>query len=147
MYGPRDHFDEVRSHALGALVMKFVEAKHKNLPEVVVWGSGSPIREWLYVEDGAEALVRALNIQSQIEPINVGCGEGISIKDLALLIKEMTGFEGKVVFDQSRPDGAPCKIMNVEKMKKVFDWYPPTSLNNGIQKTIAWYEENRSKSA
>lgn len=140
MYGPRDYFDEVRSHALTALVMKFCEAKKSNLPEVTVWGSGKPIREWLYVEDGAEALVRALDIQPQVEPINVGQGVGISIGDLTVKIKEMVGFMGKVVFDESRPDGAPCKIMDVEQMKKVFNWTPPTLLEDGIKKTIEWYQ-------
>lgn len=142
MYGPRDYFNEVRSHALTALVMKFVEAKRKNLPEVIVWGTGKPIREWLYVEDGAEALIRALEIKPQVEPINIGRGEGISILKLAEKIKEMSGFKGKIVFDESRPDGAFCKIMDVEKMKKVFDWEPSTNLEDGIKKTIEWYENN-----
>ncbi len=139
MYGPRDYFDEVRSHALTALVMKFCEAKKNNAPQVVVWGSGKPIREWLYVEDGAEALVRAMSLKPQVEPINVGRGEGISIGQLAEIIKEMVGFAGKIVFDQSRTDGAACKIMDVENMKKVFNWAPPTSLEDGIKKTIEWY--------
>jgi GDP-L-fucose synthase len=142
MYGPRDYFDEVRSHALTALVMKFVEAKRKNLPEVIVWGSGQPVREWLYVEDGAEALVRALSLPPQIQPVNVGRGEGLSIAELALKIKEMAGYAGNIIFDASRPDGAPCKIMEVEAMKKVFNWTPPTALDEGIKKTIEWYETN-----
>jgi len=142
MYGPRDYFDEVRSHALTALVMKFCEAKKNNLPEVTVWGSGKPVREWLYVEDGAEALVRALSLNPQVDPINVGQGMGIPIGDLAVKIKEMTGFTGKIVFDQSRPDGAACKIMDVQQMKEVFNWTPPTLMEDGIKKTIEWYEAN-----
>ena len=142
MYGPRDYFDEVRSHALTALVMKFCEAKKNNLPEVTVWGSGKPVREWLYVEDGAEALVRALSLNPQVDPINVGQGMGIPIGDLAVKIKEMAGFTGKIVFDQSRPDGAACKIMDVQQMKEVFNWTPPTLMEDGIKKTIEWYEAN-----
>jgi GDP-L-fucose synthase len=140
MYGPSDYFDEVRSHALGALIMKFVEAKKKNLPSVTVWGTGNPIREWLYVDDGAEALVRALDIEPTIEPINIGVGKGISILELANLIKEIIGYEGEIVLDTSKPDGAPCKIMNVEKMMEIFKWAPETSLREGIKKTVEWYE-------
>lgn len=142
MYGPGDHFDETRSHALGALIMKFVEAKRKNLPEVIIWGTGNPIREWLYVEDGAEALVRALEIESQIEPINIGRGEGVSILELANLIKEAVEYEGKLVLDKSKPDGALCKIMEVSQMQKVFGWFPSTHLEQGIKKTVEWYENN-----
>ena len=139
MYGPGDYFEEVRSHALGALVMKFCEAKEKDAPEVVVWGTGKPIREWLYVDDGAEALIRALEIPSTIEPINIGRGEGISIKELAELIKKAVGYQGKIVFDATKPDGALCKIMVVDKMKKIFNWSAPTTLEDGIKKTIKDY--------
>jgi GDP-L-fucose synthase len=145
MYGPEDYFDETRSHALGALVMKFVEAKRKNLPEVVVWGTGKPIREWLYVEDGAEALIKALDIPFTIEPINIGRGEGISISELAELIKKIVGYQRKIVFDTTKQDGAPCKIMVVNKMKEIFNWIPPTSLEEGIKKTVTWYENNFKK--
>lgn len=139
MYGPGDHFEEVRSHALGALVMKFCEAKKQGKPEVSVWGSGKPVREWLYVDDGAEALVRALEIEPQTEPINIGWGEGISIKDLAALIKKTVGYSGKIVFDKTKPDGALCKIMVANKMKKIFKWSPQTSLKEGIKKTVEDY--------
>lgn len=142
MYGPGDHFDEVRSHALGALVMKFTEAKRKNLPSVSVWGTGKPIREWLYVEDGAEALLKALEIEPTIEPINIGVGRGVSVLELAELIKQAAGFRGKIVLDESKPDGALCKIMNAGKMKDIFKWTPETSLEDGIKKTVEWYENN-----
>ena len=143
MYGPGDHFDEKRSHALGALITKFVEAKRKNQPEVVVWGTGKPIREWLYVDDGAEVLIKSLEIEPTIEPINVGVGKGISILELAELIKEVVGYEGRIVLDKSKPDGAPYKTMNNERMKKIFNWEPPTSLREGIEKTVEWYIENK----
>lgn len=143
MYGPGDHFDEIRSHALGALIKKFVDAKKHGLPEVIIWGTGKPIREWLYVEDGAEALVRGLEIEPRIDPINIGRGgEGISILDLAELIKRIVGYEGKITLDASKPDGAPCKIMVVDKMKEVFNWMPTTDLESGIKKTVAWYYQN-----
>jgi len=139
MYGPGDHFEEIRSHALSALVMKFVEARRKNLPNVTVWGTGKPIREWLHVADGAEALIRALYIEPTTEPINIGVGKGISILDLATLIKEIVGYEGGIVLDTSKPDGAVCKIMNVERMKRLLKWTPQTSLREGIKKTVEWY--------
>lgn len=142
MYGPGDHFDETRSHALGALVMKFVEAKRKGLPSIVVWGSGKPVREWLYVDDGAEALVRALDIEYQIEPVNVGAGKGISIIDMANLIRETVGYRGDIILDPTRPDGAPHKTMDVTRMRQVFDWSPSTGLREGIRKTVEWYEQN-----
>ena len=139
MYGPGDHFDEKRSHALGALIMKFAEAKRTNQPEVIVWGTGKPIREWLYVDDGAEILIKSLEIEPTIEPINVGIGKGISILELAELIKKVVGYEGKIVLDRSKPDGAPYKTMDNTKLKKIFKWEPPTSLREGIEKTVEWY--------
>ena len=143
MYGPGDHFDEKRSHALGALIMKFVEAKRKNQSEVVVWGTGKPIREWLFVDDGAETLIRALEIEPRIEPINVGVGKGISILELAELIKEVVGYSGEIILDKSKPDGAPYKTMDNTKMKKIFNWVPPTSLEEGIEKTVEWYKNSK----
>jgi len=146
MYGPGDHFDEVRSHALGALIKKFVEAEIKSLPQVVVWGTGKPVREWLYIDDGAEILIKALEIEPTIEPINVGVGEGISISKLAQLIKEIVGYEGDIVFDTSRPDGTPCKIMDNTRLKKIFNWVPSTSLREGVEKTVRYYEKNMKQS-
>ena len=142
MYGPGDHFDKTRSHALGALIMKFVEAKRKNQPEVIVWGTGKPIREWLYVDDGAEILIKSLEIEPIIEPINVGVGKGIAIFELAELIKEVVDYKGEIVLDTSKPDGAPYKTMDNTKLKKIFKWEPPTSLRDGIEKTVEWYIEN-----
>ena len=139
MYGPGDHFDEKRSHALGALIMKFAEAKRKNLSSVTVWGTGKPVREWLYVDDGAEILIKSLEIGQTIEPINVGVGKGISVFELAELIKEEVGYRGEIVLDKSKPDGAPHKTMDNTKLEKIFKWEPPTSLREGIEKTVEWY--------
>ena len=140
MYGPGDHTDEVRCHALGALVKKFITAKRNKAKEVVVWGTGRPIREWLYVEDGVEAIMRALKIEPTIGPINIGSGRGISIKNLALLIKDVADYKGKLVFDDKYPDGAPYKIMGVDRCKNVFGWLPSTDLRYGVKKTVKYFD-------
>ncbi len=142
MYGPEDHFDEVRSHAMGALIMKIIKAKEKGEPHIDVWGSGSPVREWLYIDDCVDAFVRILNIDTGIEPLNIGQGIGISIKEMAEKICYVVGYEGKLVFDATRPDGAAYKVMNIERMKKILNWMPPTSLDQGIRETVAWYYDN-----
>lgn len=142
MYGPEDHFEEERSHALGALIMKFVKAKKEKQPHVVVWGTGSPVREWLHVDDGAEALVRGLDVPSTIDPINVGVASGISIKELALLIKKVVGYEGEMIFDTSKPDGAPYKTVDGTKGEKLLNWKPQIQLEKGIQDTVEWYLKN-----
>ena len=142
MYGPGDHFEEKRSHALGALIMKFVEAKRKNLTRVTVWGSGKPVREWLYVDDGAEIIIKALEMGPTVDPINVGVGKGISILELAELIKDIVGYKGEIVLDRSRPDGAPHKTMDNSKLRALFNWVPPTSLRKGIEQTVEWYTSN-----
>jgi len=144
MYGPGDHFDEARSHALGALIKKFAEAKREYRPQVIVWGTGTPIREWLHVDDGAEVLIKALEIKPTPEPINVGVGKGISILELAQLIKKLVGYEGELVLDNSRPDGAPYKTMDNTRLKDTFNWVPSTSLKEGIEETVKWYMDNYS---
>lgn len=145
MYGPGDHFDEVRSHALGAIMKKIVDAKTEDRNEVIIWGTGNPIREWLYVQDGAEALVKALSIKSYIDIINVGTGEGISIRDLAYLIKETVGWKGKFKFDNSKPDGAACKRIDGSRGMKLLARKPQTSLKEGIKKTVEWYIEHHKE--
>jgi GDP-L-fucose synthase len=143
MYGPGDHFDEVRSHALGALVKKIVDARAEGKGQVTVWGTGRPVREWLYVADGAEAMVRALEIAPHGDIINVGTGRGISVKDLALLIKEIAGWEGEFLFDASKPDGAPHKTVDGSKGRKLLGWGPGTALRQGIENTIRHYAARR----
>jgi GDP-L-fucose synthase len=143
MYGPHDYFDRVRSHALGALVTKFVDAHESGLPTVDVWGDGTPIREWLYVEDAADVCVRALDMSPGIDPINIGVGKGISIRHLAELIQRLVGYEGEIVFDTSKPNGAPAKIMNVERMRALLHWEPRTRLEDGVRSTIDWYRQQR----
>ncbi len=141
MYGPEDYFDAVRSHALGAILTKIVTAKTDKTPHVTIWGSGKPIREWLYVDDGAEALLRAIDINHPIDPINIGVDKGISIAELSLLIKDIVGYEGELIFDTTKPDGAPYKVMNAEKCKQIFKWLPQTDLRDGIEKTYEWYRK------
>jgi GDP-L-fucose synthase len=141
MYGPGDHFDEERSHALGALVMKIVKAKIGNLPEVVVWGTGNPVREWLYIDDGAEAMIRACDISPYEDIINIGVGKGISIKDMAELIKQQAGFQGELIFDTLKPDGAPYKTVDGSRGWSLLGWKPEVGLECGIQRTIEWYED------
>ena len=143
MYGPGDHFNEIRSHALGALIMKISNARENNIDKVTVWGTGNPIREWLYVDDCVEAFMRSLKIGYEEDPINIGQGIGISIKDLAFMIKEIVGYHGELIFDNSRPDGAPYKIMNSDRCRKIFDWCPDTELENGIRETVKWYYKNK----
>lgn len=145
LYGPGDHFDPVRSHALGALVKKIVDAKINNEKKVVIWGTGNPIREWGYVEDAAEGIVIAMEKYNDIEIMNIGEGKGYTIKEIAYMIKDAVGWDGEFEFDISRPDGAPKKVLDVSKMKSILGWEPKTSIGEGIRKTVKWYIENRGK--
>ncbi len=142
MYGPEDHFEEERSHALGALVMKFVEAKRRNAPFVNVWGSGTPVREWMHVDDGAQAMVRAMHVPRTIDPINIGIGRGYFYLDMALLIKNKVGYEGEVRLDPTKPDGAPYKTVDGSKGEALFGWRPAISFDVGVAETISWYLQN-----
>lgn len=139
MYGPEDHFEEERSHALGALIMKIVDAKRKASPNVIVWGTGTPVREWLHVDDGARAMIKALDMETYEDIINIGVGKGISIKEMALLIKEIVGYEGELVFDETKPDGAPYKTVDGALGEKLLNWKPEIDLKEGIRDTIDWY--------
>jgi len=143
MYGPEDHFEEERSHALGALIMKFVRAKENNEPQVIVWGSGAPVREWLHVDDGAEAMVRGLKVAPITDPVNIGIGKGISILEMARLIKELVGYEGKLVLDPSKPDGALCKTVDGSRGARHFGWGPSRDFRQGVREAIDWYLANK----
>ncbi len=141
MYGPEDHFEEERSHALGALIMKIVLAKKTGQEQVIVWGSGKPVREWLHVDDGAEAMVRALDVAPYVDPINIGVGKGISIWEMATLIKDLVGYEGDLVLDTSKPDGAPYKTVDGSRGAQLFDWSPKRDFKQGVAEAIQWYVE------
>lgn len=142
LYGEHDTFNPDRSHVVAALIRKFVEAKMNNAEKVEVWGSGKPIREFLYIEDAAEAIVRATETYDRLEPMNIGVGVGTSIKELVELIAKITEFKGEIIWDASKPDGAMRKVLDIAKMKKVLNWYPETSLENGLKKTIGWFQTN-----
>ena len=143
MYGPGDHFEEERSHALGALIMKIVKANENNYPSVSVWGTGHPIREWLHVDDGSEAMIRSLYIPKIIDPVNIGIASGISIKELAFMIKNKIGYKGELEFDRSKPDGANFKTVDGTLGEKIFKWKPQMNLEKGVESTIDWYLKNR----
>lgn len=142
MFGPREHFNPEQSKALAGLIKKIYEAKKKNLPTVEVWGTGKPTRDWLYVKDGAEAILRATAFYDDIEPLNIATGVGISVAKLAETIKHVIGYKGKLVYNTSKPDGALHKTFGIEKMKKVLHWVPSTPIEKGIKETIAWFDKN-----
>ena len=123
--------------------MKFVKAKERNYPYVNVWGSGKPVREWLHVDDGSEAMIRSLDIEKHIEPINIGCASGISILDMAKLIKKYVGYEGEIKLDPSKPDGADYKTVDGSKGEKLLGWKPEVNFKAGVKETINWYITNR----
>lgn len=143
MFGPGDHFEPERSHALAALLRKVWEAKQAGVGEVEIWGTGKPVREWLYVEDAAEAIVRATELYDEMEVLNLGRGEGRSIRELAEAIREMLNWRGEFVYDLTRPDGAPAKVFDTSKMVAKLGWTPPTSLREGLQMTVEWFAQNQ----
>lgn len=145
MYGPEDHFEEERSHALGALVMKIVRAKLNNVPEVVVWGTGKPVREWLHVDDGAQAMVRGLDAATTSEPVNVGVAQGISIAEMAERIAAHVGYSGELRFDTSKPDGAPYKTVDGRRGAALLNWVPEIGFDAGLKQTIEWFMDHKAK--
>ncbi len=145
MYGPEDHFEEERSHALGALIMKIVKAQRAGQKQVIVWGTGKPVREWIHVDDGAEAMVRALHVSPCIDPINIGIGKGISIWEMASLIKELVGYEGELVLDPTKPDGAPYKTVDGSRGAQHFGWAPQRDFKQGVAEAVDWYLEHGEK--
>ena len=142
MYGPEDHFEEERSHALGALIMKFVEAKRKNEPFVNVWGSGKPVREWMHVDDGAESMIRSIEMPATEDFVNIGIGQGISVIEMCELIKEITGYHGEIKLDPTKPDGAAYKTVDGTRGEQLLGWKPSVPFREGVAQAIRWYEEN-----
>lgn len=136
MYGPGDHFNNAKSHVIPALITRMVEAKESGAAELTVWGSGTPTRDFLYVEDAAEAIVLALETYNSSQPINIGSGKETSILEVAMAIKEAVGYEGKLVFDPSKPDGQPRRVLDTTRAKTLLGWEAKTSLKDGIQKTV-----------
>jgi GDP-L-fucose synthase len=140
LYGPHDNFDLESSHVIPALIRKCVEARRAGAAAVNLWGTGSPTREFLFVEDAARAIVLAAERLDDPDPINVGSGEEIAIADLAALIAHKTGFKGKLCFDPTQPDGQPRRCLDVTRARHLLGFENATSLSDGLERTIAWYQ-------
>lgn len=141
LYGPRDNFDLETSHVIPALIRKCWEAKEAGAAEITAWGTGSATREFLYVEDAAEAIVAAAEKYEKAEPVNLGSGEEISIRALVELTRAVVGYEGAVRWDASKPDGQPRRCLETSRALAEFGWRARTKLRDGMQKTVAWYAE------
>ncbi len=139
LYGPGDNFDLETSHVIPAMVRKCVEAVREGRDEIVLWGDGTPTREFLYVEDAAGAIIAAAERYHDSEPVNVGAGFEISMKDLAGRIIERTGFRGKIVWDTSKPNGQPRRRLDTSRARELFGWEAATAFEDGLKKTIDWY--------
>ena len=145
LYGPRDDFDLETSHVIPAIIRKAEEARREGRDEIVAWGDGSPTREFLYVEDAARGILMATENYSRSEPVNLGAGFEISIKDLVELIAELTDFNGEVSWDTSKPNGQPRRKLDTSKAKDYFGFESETELEEGLRRTIEWYGNNRDK--
>jgi GDP-L-fucose synthase len=145
LYGPRDNFDLDTSHVIPALIRKCVEAKENNERQIVLWGDGSPTREFLYVEDAADGIVMATERYDGSEPVNLGTGEEISIRDLAILIAREVGYSGRTVWDTTRPNGQPRRCLDTSRAQRYVGFRARHGLREGIAKTLAWYLAHRSK--
>ncbi len=140
LYGPRDNFDLQSSHVIPALIRKALEARRRGEKELPVWGDGSPTREFLYVEDAAEGILAAAEKYNGPEPVNLGSGFEISIRDLAEMIVRLTGFEGRIVWQSDKPNGQPRRCLDVRRAKEYFGWEARTPFEEGLRRTIAWYQ-------
>jgi GDP-L-fucose synthase len=146
LYGPRDNFDLETSHVIPAMIRKFIEAEERGEHFVTLWGDGSPTREFLYVEDAADGVVRAAELYDAPDPVNLGRGEEISIRDLATLIAEKTGFRGEIIWDVTRPNGQPRRMLDTTRASELFGFRAGTSMEVGLAKTIDWYRTHRAES-
>ena len=142
LYGPGDNFDPKSSHVIPSLIKKFVDAKRKRIKQVVVWGTGKPTREFLYVDDAAEAIILATEKYNKSDPVNLGSSFEISIKELALLIGKLVGFKGEIIWDRTKPDGQPRRKLDTTRAEREFGFKSKVTFENGLKKTIGWYYEN-----
>ncbi|MER6720926.1 GDP-L-fucose synthase family protein [Streptomyces halstedii] len=142
LYGPGDNFDLETSHVLPALIRRFHEAARDRAPEVTLWGSGSPRREFLHVDDLARACVLLLEAHDDAEPVNIGCGEDLTIRELAETVREVTGYQGRIAWDTSKPDGTPRKLLDVTRLTAL-GFRPRIPLRDGVARTYAWWLERR----
>jgi GDP-L-fucose synthase len=143
LYGPRDNFDPASSHVIPALIKKCLDAQDSGADEIVVWGDGTPTREFLYAEDCAEGIVLATEKYDKPDPVNLGAGFEISIRDLAHLIVELTGFKGRITWDTSKPGGQPRRCLNVDRADSEFGFRARTSFEEGMKRTVEWYRDHR----
>jgi len=143
LYGPGDNFAEDSSHVIPALIRKFVNAKEENQPEVVCWGDGSASREFLYVTDAAEGILRAAEKYDDSEPVNLGTGREITIRDLAEKIRDLTGYSGRIVWDSTQPNGQPRRCLDVERARDKFGFSAAMTFDQGLRATLDWYLANR----
>lgn len=143
LYGPRDNFDLETSHVIPALIRKFIEAQEKGEKTVTVWGTGSPTREFFYVEDAAEAILLAAERYNESDPVNLGSGVEVSIRELAETIARLTGFQGQIRWDTTRPDGQPRRCLDTRKAEQLFGFRATTPFEEGLNRTIAWYSTRR----
>jgi GDP-L-fucose synthase len=141
LYGPGDSFDVETSHVIPALIRKMVEAHERGEPEIVLWGDGSPTREFLYVEDAVEGIWLATTRYEGPEPVNLGTGDEISIRELAELVAELTGFEGTIMWDTSKPNGQPRRKLDVSRAEERFGFRATMPFREGLERTIAWYRQ------
>ena len=144
LYGPGDNFNPNSSHVIPALIRKCFEAIDEGKDELIVWGDGSPTREFLYVEDAAEGILKAAEFYNKSDPVNLGSGYEISIKDLVDLIAELTGFKGKLIWDKSKPNGQPKRALDTSLAKKEFGFVAEKPFEEGLKNMIEWYRQNRS---
>jgi GDP-L-fucose synthase len=145
LYGPGDNFDPATSHVIPALIRKFVEAKASGDRQVVVWGTGVASREFLYVEDCARGIVMATNGHDGPEPVNLGAGYEITIRDLAAKIQRLVGFQGEIVWDHSKPNGQPRRCLNIDRAAELFGFRAQVGFDDGLRRTIDWYIRSRSR--
>ena len=146
LYGPRDNFDPESSHVIPALIRKSFDAIENKRDKIVIWGDGTPTREFLYVEDAAEAILSASERYNKSDPVNVGAGFEISIKDLAEMIAKLSGFQGRIICDRTKPNGQPRRCLDTSKAEREFGFEAKTSFEEGLKKTMEWYGEKRCQS-
>jgi GDP-L-fucose synthase len=144
LYGPGDHFEPERSHVVPALIQRLVEATAAGAPELVVWGDGRATREFLYVDDAARGILLAAEHYDEVEPVNLGAGFEISIRDLAELLAELAGYRGRLVFDASKPSGQQRRSADVSRAKRAFGFDATVGLREGLSRTLAWYRQRRA---
>ncbi len=145
LYGINDNFNLQNSHVLPALLRKFIKAKQNNEPEVIVWGTGTPMREFLFVDDLADACVFLMKNYNEVETVNIGTGKDVTIKELAHTIKDLVGYSGNLIFDTTKPDGTPRKLLDVSKINSL-GWIHKVNLHEGIEKTLLWLEKTNYSS-